>query len=84
MGRFDKRGDKSEKDFQGEFGDQRQLTDFNPPSENAEFQTINHRLFTRVPEASEVGEREIVFSKVGSVKRMHTKIQGEILSVILT
>jgi len=75
----------SDKDFRPDFTGGNNLEDFSDPlSAKSFFQTINHRLFIRVPTINEVGDREIVFSLVGAVYSLHTKIEGVIKSVVLT
>lgn len=64
--------------------------DFNPVKKSDDFgdndksQGVNHRIFTRTPGNRELGEGEIVFSKIGTVFRVHVKIKGILKSVVLT
>lgn len=48
------------------------------------YQTKNHRIFKRAVAEREVGEGEIVFSVVGGVKKLHVKLDGILISAVLT
>ena len=49
-----------------------------------EFQSRNHRIYRRLPSPREVGEGEIVFSVVAGIRRMHAKLDGMLVSTVLT
>lgn len=84
MSRFDLPGKKGTEGFRGDFSGGDNVEDFNDPGVLRNLQSINHRLLDgREPELNELGEREIVFSIVSGVFKLHTKIQGKLKSVVL-
>jgi hypothetical protein len=44
----------------------------------------NHRILKRNPATREVGEGEIIFSIVGGVRKLHVKLDGILVSAVLT
>lgn len=74
----------SEKEFKGNFGDSDEMEDFKDIGTEESVQPKNHRLFDRVPRTVELGEREIVFSEIGGVKKIFTKIAGRLFYADLT
>ena len=58
--------------------------DFEDP-EDTKSQLGSHRIFkTRVPNAREVGEGQFVLSKVSGTVKLHTKVDGVVVSVTLS